>query len=64
MSFDVFLKSALIFSATIAGVRIGFIIGTQVQYKAAIEAGVAHWEINTQTGNRTFVYGAGNREKP
>ncbi len=46
------------------GLLAGIAMGRLTEQKFAIQANAAHWEINAQTGDRTFVYGAGNGEKP
>jgi hypothetical protein len=35
----------------------GYIVGTRVQRQAAVEAGVARYEVDPRTGETRFVYG-------
>jgi hypothetical protein len=39
------------------GAYAGYIVGTRVQRWAAVEAGVARYEVDARTGETRFVYG-------
>jgi hypothetical protein len=39
------------------GACAGHIVGTRVQRQAAVEAGVARYEVDPETGETRFVYG-------
>jgi hypothetical protein len=39
------------------GACAGYIVGTRVQRRAAVEAGVARYEVDPGTGETRFVYG-------
>jgi hypothetical protein len=45
------------FLAIALGAFSGYIVGTRVQRQAAVEAGVARYEVDPRTGETRFVYG-------